>query len=455
MNAINQPNAADSAQKAHHRLRRVFSAMGTAIFGKGSLLIVNAVSIPIVVRYLGAEQYGIWVTISTSVALLVYFDIGIASTLTNLISESYAVDDRRLAGEYLATAFWTSVAVVLSIGALVWLAWPHIDFGALLNIKDHHLEAETSQSALIAGILFLCNLPLGLGARALAGYQELHFANLFTGASNVLALGAIVAVILAKGSLVALITAYTGTITFGSLACFAWVVLHRKPWLLPTPSRVRPSLARKVLSSGGQFFLIQLSGMIVFNSDNLVIAHFLTPSQVTPYSVTWKLATYANALQVLLSQALWPAYAEAWSSRHFEWIRNTYRRVHWITLASLTCACALLIPFGRKIIKVWAGSAAVPTFGLMLLMCVWMVILAVTTNQACLMGATSRVKKQAISSSLAAVINLTLSVYWVRTMGTFGVLLATVVSYVLFILAVQAWEVQSILHVDDRVLDGA
>lgn len=446
MKTIHERTAADSAQKAHHRLRRVFSAMGTAIFGKGSVLIVNAISIPIVVRYLGAEQYGIWVTISTSVALLLYFDIGIANTLTNLIAESYAEDDREAAGRYFATAFWMSVAVVVALGVLGWALWPSIDFAYLLHINDPSLVLEASRAVMVAGLLFLCGLPAGLAAKALAGYQELHFANLFAGASNVLALGAIVAVILAKGSLVILIAAYTGTITFGSLACFAWAVLYRKPWLMPMLSDVRPSLARKVLGSGGQFFLIQLSGMIVFNSDNVVIAHFLSPSEVTPYSVTWRLVTYASAVQVLSFQALWPAYAEAWTRGDMDWIRASYAKVRWVTVATLGIACVVLVPFGRLIIRIWAGPVAVPDMRLLLLMCAWMVISAVALNQSCVLGATSRVRKQAFFSVAAAIVNLALSIYWVRTMGTFGVLLATVVSYLIFILPVQSIVVRSILR---------
>jgi O-antigen/teichoic acid export membrane protein len=81
-------------------------------------------------------------------------------------------------------------------------------------------------------------------------------------------------------------------------------------------------------------------------------------------------------------------------------------------------------------------------------MCLWMIICAFATNQACLMGATSRMGKQAISSSLAAIANLTLSILWVRTMGPAGVLLATIVSYIVFIVFIQAWEVRSILRGD-------
>ncbi len=103
---------------------------------------------------------------------------------------------------------------------------------------------------------------------------------------------------------------------------------------------------------------------------------------------------------------------------------------------------------GRDIIRLWAGPAAVPSALLVQLMCVWIVICVFCTNQSCLMGATFRVSKQAISSLLSAVVNLGLSILWIRTMGTAGVILATIVSYLIFIVAVQSWEVRRILRGD-------
>jgi O-antigen/teichoic acid export membrane protein len=428
------------------RQRRIFSALGTSIFGKGSVLLVTALSVPITVRYLGAEQYGIWITISTTISMLVYLDIGIANTLTNLISEAYAKKDRQSATHYFATAFWFTVVLSLALGGIGWLVWPHLHIPSLLGVRDAFLIPEVTYSVIVAAICALAGLPGSLAAKALAGYQELHIANMFTAGANLLALGAIVAVVLLKGSLFGLVATYAATILVGSVGCLLWVSLVSKPWLMPRVRDIRPSLARRVFGSGGQFFLIQLSGLVVFNSDNLVISHYLSPAEVTPYNVTWRLVTYASAFQVLASQSLWPAYAEAWTKRQMQWIGKTYSRVRWATFATLAIAAAILIPFGRTIIRLWAGPSAVPSFRLLLLMCVWMAIFAITTNQACLLGATNRTGKQAISSSLAAALNLALSIYWVRTMGSFGALLGTVVSYVLFILLVQAIEVRSILR---------
>jgi O-antigen/teichoic acid export membrane protein len=146
--------------------------------------------------------------------------------------------------------------------------------------------------------------------------------------------------------------------------------------------------------------------------------------------------------------ALWPAYSEAYAKRDLRWIRLTYNRVRWITVATLVVGCSTMLFAGREIIRIWAGPAAVPSALLIQLMCVWIVICVFTTNQSCLMGATFRVSKQAISSSLSAVANLALSIYWVKTMGTTGVVLGTIVSYLVFIVVVQSWEVRRILRGD-------
>lgn len=440
----NTPSPTPAHTASRHR--RLFGAVGTAVVGKGSVFLVNAISVPITVRYLGADLYGLWVTITMTVAMLVCFDIGIANTLTNLISESYALDDRASAARYFATAFWMTVLVALALGLLGWLLWPRINFGWLLHVSNPALVPQVSRAVMIAGLLFLCGLPAGLAARALAGYQELHIANLFSAAGNILALGGIVLVVFLRGSLVALVAAYSGAILLGGLACLLWLCLSRKPWLLPRPRYARLELMPRIFGSGGQFFLIQVAGLVVFNSDNLVISHFLTPAQVTPYSVTWRLVNYLTAAQVLLFPALWPAYSEAWARGELDWIRRSYRRMRRFTTLSLAAGVAILLLFGRAIVRIWAGPAAVPSRTLLELMCAWMIIFAVCTNQSCLMAATSRVRRQAIFAVLSAFANLALTLYWVRPLGVVGVILGTIVSYLLFVLAIQTWEVRHILH---------
>ncbi len=430
------------------RYRRILSAGVSALLGKGTSVLVNIITVPLMVRYLGAESYGLWITISSAVTMFIVLDIGIANTLTNLISEAYAKDDRERAAANFATAFWMILTISAGLGLGGWLLWPYVHWGAVFHIQDPALVQETSRAVAATFVVLLFALPAGLASKVLAGYQELHVANMFAAAGSVLSLVVVVAGVYFKASLPFLVAGFAGSAVAANAACLIWIVLFHKPWMKPRPDRVDRDLIAPIFRSGTQFFAIQLSGLVVFSSDNLVISHYLSPAEVTPYAITWRLTSYILALQFLIFPALWPAYSEAYASGHMDWIRSTYKRVRWTTAAILVAGCGVMLLAGRDIIRFWAGPVAVPSMFLLELMCVWTVICAFATNQSCLMGATSRMKKQAYSSSLAAVVNLVLSILWVKTMGPSGVLLATIVSYMVFIVAVQTWEVRSILRGD-------
>ena len=59
------------ATHAQRRKRRIFAAGGTALVGKGMMLLSNAAIVPLTVRYLGAEQFGLWITITSTMTMLV------------------------------------------------------------------------------------------------------------------------------------------------------------------------------------------------------------------------------------------------------------------------------------------------------------------------------------------------------------------------------------------------
>jgi O-antigen/teichoic acid export membrane protein len=420
----------------------------SAFFGKGMSLLVNVVTVPITVRYLGPESFGLWITISSTVTMFFVLDIGISNTLINLVSEAYARDDRNRAAEYFSTAFWILVGVVGLLSVVGWVIWPHVQWAAIFNVRNPALIPETSRAMAAAFVVFLFSLPTGLATKVLAGYQELHVANLFATGGSILSLVVVLVVVYLHGGLAALVAGYAGSTAVANLACLLWMSFSRKPWMKPWPRRFRPRLIGPIFSSGTQFFAIQMAGLIVFSSDNLIISHYLSPVRVTPYAVTWRLFNYIVALQSLFVPALWPAYSEAYATGHLEWIRSTYSRVRRFTVIALAAGCTIMLFEGRSIIRIWAGPAAVPTTSLVWLMCVWIAIFAFSNNQSCLMMATNRVGKQAVLGPLAALVNLGLSILWVKTIGPVGVLLATVLSYLVFIVAMQSWEVKRIMRGD-------
>jgi O-antigen/teichoic acid export membrane protein len=201
-----------------------------------------------------------------------------------------------------------------------------------------------------------------------------------------------------------------------------------------------------MMQSGSEFFVLQVAGLIVFNSDNLVVTHYLGPAQVASYSVAWRLVGYAAVAQTLVAPALWPAFSEAFTRGDLSWIRQTFRRTMTLTMSIALAASLLFALVGRWIIRIWASRAAIPTEELLLLMCVWVLISTFMNNTATVLVAKGETRLQAWCSLAAAALNLALSIYWVQRIGPPGVILATIVSYLILLVGPQTWACVRVLR---------
>ena len=75
---------------------------------------LNFIYIPLLLDYLGQDDYGVWLTISSTVTWFGFFDIGLGNGLRNKLAIALANNDYTLAKKYISTTY-----AVLSIIALV------------------------------------------------------------------------------------------------------------------------------------------------------------------------------------------------------------------------------------------------------------------------------------------------------------------------------------------------
>jgi O-antigen/teichoic acid export membrane protein len=426
------------------RTRRLFEAVGSALLNKGVMVLVNLLAIPITIRYLGAESFGIWTTITTALTMLLVLDLGIANSLTNFISEAYARNDHEHASRYTTTALAVMTCIAGLLGIVGWFLWPHMHWDALFHVSSAIQPGTVSRAVAAAIIIFLIDLPSRLAVKVLGGYQELRTANIFAIVGSILNLAGIVLMVKLRAGLTAMVACTTGALVGADLLCLLWLINVHKPWLRPRIAHLDRSAARRMMQMGTEFFILQIAGLVVFNSDNLVIAHYLGPAEVAPYSVAWRLVGYAAMVQSLLIPALWPAFSEAFERGDMAWVRQTFRRTMWITMGTAFGFSVLFALAGRWIIRVWATNAAVPSQTLMLMMCVWVIISTLMNNTAVVLFAKGETRLQAWLGLFAAALNLALSILAVQHIGSVGVILGTILSYLAVLVVPQsilAWKV--------------
>lgn len=426
------------------RYGRILKAIWSGAAARALTSGLTLISLPLAVRYLGAERYGVWATITTTAIWINLLDLGIANTLTNHISGAYAADDNTYAARYFTNALLLTSGVALAAGVAAAGIFPTINWPALFNVTAQVPANEVQHTAGLAIALTLLALPCNLAGKVLAGYQQLHRNNYASCAAALASLAGLALGIVLHASMPLLFLLSAGCFTFTALLNLLAVVLWQKPWLAPRLALVDRSTIRDLLHSGSSFFLIQMAAVVVFSSDNLIVSHYLGAAEVTPYSVTWRVVGLAAILQSLIFPALWPAYAEAYARSDYRWIRRTFALTMKGTVA-LNTACVIgLALMGRTLIGVWAGPAAVPSIYLLLAMGLWAIVNGFMSVESCLLAALNRIREQACLSILAAVLNLGLSLFLVRRIGSLGVIGGTILSYLIVLVIPQTLIVRKI-----------
>jgi O-antigen/teichoic acid export membrane protein len=372
-------------------------------------------------------------------------DFGLSNSLTNVVSEGYAKDRQDLAQSYVAAAFWSLAGIAAILALIFFSAWRSVPWDRVFNVQSLQARREVGPAVAIAFAIFVLNFPFSIIGKIYGAYQEVAEANGWSAAGNVLGLAALVAVTQLKGGLVSLVIAVSGAVLLVNVISALWLFGRSKRWLLPRLSRVTWSAVHKLTSLGGMFFVIQMAAVVLFQTDNLIIAHYLGAAAVTPYSVTWRLFTYTALFQILAGPSYWPAFAEAFSRSDRSWIRRRFRSNLRITIGSTLLLVLPLVVFGRWIIDRWAGTAAVPPASLLLWMGVWSVIYSAMNSQSCLLVSSGRVRVQMIYSVAAAVVNLLLSIALVQRFGLTGVIVGTVGAFLICVVVPQSIEVERAL----------
>src|SRR5215472_8802630 len=132
-----------SADRGHERYRRAGMTASTSYIVKGLTILMSFVSVPLTVHYLGAERYGVWLTISSLLLWVALTDFGLAgNALVNVLSEAVGKDDRNSARAYAASAFWALVTIALVIGVALMAAFPFIPWRAVFRVSDTTTTGE-------------------------------------------------------------------------------------------------------------------------------------------------------------------------------------------------------------------------------------------------------------------------------------------------------------------------
>ena len=419
-----------------HRRRRlvgliqgVVTSLGNRVIG----ILVSFLSVPLTINYLGQERYGIWITLGSLLAWLQLTDLGMGNGLTNAVTTAVGQDRHDLVRVHISTALFVLTVIAFATGVIGALAWPWIDWGAVFGVQTPLARAEIGPAMAAALIIALLQFPLSVTGKVYIAYQEGRIGSYWGMGGNVVSLIALLIVTHTQGGLVWLVIALSGSGLLVNLTSGTWVFLHHKPFLAPRIDCIKVASMKQLSHVGLMFFLIQIMGLIMFQTDNFVISHYLGAAAVPPYSLTYSLFNYTSLIQSLFFSYLWAAYTEAIARKDIAWVKTTFHLNLGLSTASTLIMAAMLVFIAQPFIGWWAGAAVEPPLDLVLWMAAWSVINAFTSPVGCLLASASHLRAQVLYSAAGAICNIVLSVTLVRSLGITGVIIGTVLAYIVFV----------------------
>lgn len=211
--------------------------------------------VPLTIDYINPTKYGIWLTLSSIIAWLSYFDLGFAHGFRNRFAEAKAKGDIRLAKEYVSTTYAVLFLLFSVILLITLMVNKYLNWSSILNIDAVYNEELHIVFGLLA-CFFCINIVASVFTTMLTADQKPALASLIQTGGQVLAFVCIY--ILTKnttGSLSALALAFSG-IPCLLLLVVSILMFYGKRYKIVAPSLhyIRFSLTKKILGLGGQFF---------------------------------------------------------------------------------------------------------------------------------------------------------------------------------------------------------
>jgi len=310
---------------------------------------------------------------------------------------------------------------------------PLIPWSRVFEVPDARAAREIPWSFWLAGFLTLLGFIAGIPSAIYSGYQETHLNNIWDGVGKVASLVACFVIVLFPSlGIIGVMLAITGVQTIVRIVNLALIFYHEKPFLRPKWHLFDWQLLKHMASASILLFTLQMSAVLLFQSDKLIIGIGLTPDQVAPYAILGRVFLSGYGVFMMLLNPLWPASGEAVRRGDFAWVRKSLRNSMLVGMGIMGCiGLALLLFSGPVLARFPAAAGVTVSRSLILAVTITFVLRAWVDSRSIILNSVNVLKPQIVFYSGHAILNLIVAIALVKPFGVEGVAWATPITALL------------------------
>ncbi len=425
------------------RSRQFVRGLGSSWLATLATVLYSLLSVPIALRYLTTEEFGLFVLLLQVATYFGLVEIGMASATSRILID---YKDRPDDGEYgatILTGFYVFAvqALVVLAGGLVAAPW----IVAAIGVPANFSEVAT---LLLRWLAFTSALTLAsrVYGSLLYANKRLDLINTLMGGSMLFGLGVLTIILSTGGGLKGLVWLFISqagfSIILSILACHWLGLFPRKgTW-------GRPSLKRfkEIFVFGKDIFLFNVGNQVLEASQLIIVTRAMGLPAAAVWSVSTKLFMLVYQLVTKLEGTAIVFFSEMMVRGETGRLAARFRQIYQMTAGVAVVALAVVVTLNAPFVSVWASSSLVWPVQLSALMALVVLGNALTRCSADLIIHTKSLGAFRFIYFAEAVAFVLLALWLSGRFGFYGILGASLACLILFRVAYTTWRVARYFH---------
>jgi len=384
---------------------------------KGWSAIIVLLMVPLTLNILGIYNNGVWLTLSSILIWIDLMDIGLGNGLRNAVANYVAEDNDQKVREAISSTFFMLTVIVIPFLLSAYIFIHFVDLYGALGIDPAQTD-NFNAILMIAISIASGTFVLKIVGNFYMGLQLPAINNLILCLGHTLALLLTYILYLAGSHSLLLVVVINTAAPFLTWAiAIPYTFIKRYPQYCPSVRHIRLNQATKLFSTGIKFFVIQICGVILFMTTNILISKFFSPAEVTPYQVAYRYFNIAFVLFSTICMPFWNATTDAFARKDFEWIYKVGHKLNML-MASIFVMLLIMLLLSDFVYDIWIGPEVFIPTDLSAFTALYIFILCLSQRYSYILNGISVLRIQLICIIPATIIFLPLAWYVTRTFGT-------------------------------------
>lgn len=312
----------------------------------------------ILIKYLGENNYGVWVLLFTLFQWVLFMDFGISNVLKTKLPELISSEKTDSINLLIRNAYKITITISTILFCVLVFLILFINLKDNLNIPFGNIFIK--KLFLLNAFAFCVNFVLITYKSLYVGVLRTHIAEQSASVTQIIFLFLLILVYLFGKDFSNEDKLYTISI-LNALVAILVNLYYTLSFFKKNPFSIFKKIHKKaddhvqIFALGSKFMIIQIFMLVVFSSDTYILSYYLDPTEVTVYDVVTKYFQFPMLIAISAMSPLWSMFSKYYTEKNHTWIKKTIRNFL-IGFAAFSLLVVVLAILCNTVLSIWINK---------------------------------------------------------------------------------------------------